>query len=258
MVGWECRTEKVTAKLRGTRQFGKRMWLTSRNPRCERAIPLAQTPLMDRRKMPLQKDVIGHFKHMAPDIKSRKDRLKKISRGEAFVDWTTELSDQSGCRDDIRFLYCLTRVMRFPDEHGRFPLVELNKLQNIGKARWNSRAILAILAFIIMPDARRRLKRVCIFNCTAWADRWFSDQKFRVTDFAVLEEALVPYQSALVCLRKHWKQEPSRIDIPRRIQCCERAIKVMQEVFAACKDKSNVPLRFIVANQHWKSSFFEL
>jgi len=140
--------------------------------------------------------------------------------------------------------------MRFHDEHGRFALVEFKKLHNIGNARWNSRAILAILAFIVMPDARHRLKRVCLFICITLADRWFSDQKFRVTDFAVLEEALAPYQSALLCLRKHWKQEPSRIDIPRRIQCCERAIKVMQEVYAECKDKSNVPLRFIVANQH--------
>jgi len=77
-----------------------------------------------------------------------------------------------------------------------------------------------------------------------------SGQKFRVADFAELEEAVAPYQSALVCLRKHWKQEPSRIDIPHSNQCCERAIKVMQEVYAAYKDKSNAPRQFIIGNQH--------
>jgi len=52
-------------------------------------------------------------------------------------------------------------------------------------------------------------------------------------EFAELEEALAPYQSALGCLIRYWKQEPSRIDIPRSNQCCERAIKVMQEIHAA-------------------------
>jgi len=172
-----------------------------------------------------------------------------------FVNGTDEIIDRSGWRDDMRFLYHLTRVVRFHDEHGRFPLVEFKKLLKISNACWNSRAILAILAFI---DARRRLKQVCLFICTAWADWWFSDQTFRVTDFAELEEALAPYQSALVCLRNHWKQELSRIDIPHSNQCCERAVKVIQEVYSVFKDKSNVPLQFIVTNQHRKSSFFDL
>jgi len=37
-------------------------------------------------------------------------------------------------------------------------MVEFKKLPNISNARWNSGAILAILAFMVMPDARRRLK----------------------------------------------------------------------------------------------------
>ena len=88
-----------------------------------------------------------------------------------FVNGTDEITDQSGWIDDTRFFYHLTRVMRFHDEHGRFPLVEFKKIPNISNARWNSRAMLAILAFILMPDARRRLKRVCLFICTAWDDR---------------------------------------------------------------------------------------
>jgi len=57
-------------------------------------IPLAQIPLMDRTRMPLKKDVIGRFKHMAPDIKSRKDRLKKIFK-EAKLLWTEQLTFSS-------------------------------------------------------------------------------------------------------------------------------------------------------------------
>ena len=54
-------------------------------------IPLAQTLVMDRTRMPLKKDIIGRFKHMAPDIKSRKDRLKKISK-EVKLLWTKQLN----------------------------------------------------------------------------------------------------------------------------------------------------------------------
>ena len=54
-------------------------------------IPLAQTPLMDRTRMLLKKDIIGRFKHMAPDIQSREDRLKKISK-EVKLLWTEQLN----------------------------------------------------------------------------------------------------------------------------------------------------------------------
>lgn len=54
-------------------------------------IPLVQTPLMDRTRMPLKRDIIGRFKHMAPDIKGRKDRLKKISK-EVKLLWTEQLN----------------------------------------------------------------------------------------------------------------------------------------------------------------------
>lgn len=54
-------------------------------------IPLVQTPLMDRTRMPLKRDIICRFSHMAPDIKGRKDRLKKISK-EVQLLWTKQLN----------------------------------------------------------------------------------------------------------------------------------------------------------------------
>lgn len=140
---------------------------------------------------------------------------------------------------------CGFSIMRFYDEHGRFPLVELKKFPDISIAQWN-----LCHRCNLLPDARRRLKRLCLFICTAWAGRWFSDQRFRVADFTDLEEASEPYQAALECLRRNWKQEPSRIYSPRSNQCCERAIKMMKEIHASRKDKSNAPLLFILANQH--------
>ena len=147
----------------------------------------------------------------------------------------------------MKYLYHLTRVLRFYHEHGRFSFVEFKAIPNINNPRWNSRAILAILAHILLPSARSRLLIVCLFISNVWAYHWFSDQIFRETDFLKMEGALMLYKSALACLKAHWKREPSLIHIPRSNQCFERAVKGMQEVQATCKDKTNVSLRFLLS-----------
>lgn len=177
------------------------------------------------------------------DVSKNYDQLRST-----FRNGTEKIVDRGGWRDDMKFLYHLTKVLRFYHEHGRFPLVEFKALPNISNARWNSRAILAILAYILMPSARSRLRDVCLFISNAWADLWFSDQMYCEADFLKLAEALMPYKSALACLESHWKREPSVINIPRTNQCCERAVKVMQEVQSICKDKTNVSLRFLLTN----------
>jgi hypothetical protein len=114
--------------------------------------------------------------------------------------------------------------MRFHEEKKRFPLVQFKKILNISNALWNSRAILALLAFIVMPKARKKLTKVCNFIANVWADHWFADQKYCISDYEELVEALQPYDSALACLRRHWSREESATDIPRSNQYCERAI----------------------------------
>ena len=165
-----------------------------------------------------------------------------------FENGTETITDKGGWRDDMKFLYHLTRVLQFYHQHGRFPFVEFKAIPNISNARWNSRAILALLAYILIPSARSRLRNVCLFITNVWADLWFSDQIFRESDFQKMNETLILYKSALTCLETHWIREPSAINIPRTNQCCERAVKIMQEVYSVCKDKSNIPLRFLLSN----------
>ena len=167
-----------------------------------------------------------------------------------FVNGKTPIDEKSGWRDDMRFLFHLTRVFRHYKETGKFPLVEFHKIPNISNARWNSRAILALLDFILKPADRRRLERVCHFISYPWADHWFTDHMYREADFGELSEALQDHKSALECLKKHWKREESKIQIPRSNQCCERAIKILQETYASCNDKKNLPLRFILTNDN--------
>ena len=166
----------------------------------------------------------------------------------SFQNGTHVIENKTGWRDDMKFLFHLTRAFRFFDENWSFPLIKFHKIPNISNARWNSRAILALLAFILMPNQRERLQTVCEFISYDWADHWFSDQKYQEDDYDKLSQALHPYKTALKGLKNHWKQEPSRLNISRSNQCCERAVKVMQDLYTKCKNKDNLPLRFILAN----------
>ena len=157
--------------------------------------------------------------------------------------------DKSGWRDDMKFLYHLTRVLRFYEEKGHFPLINFKKIPNISNARWNSRATLAILAFILIPTTNKTLKKVCRFVSYDWAHYWFTNQMYNENDFKNLSEILKPYKKAMQVFENHWKQEPSVLKIPRSNQCAERAIKIMQKLYAVCRNKDKLKLRFILSNK---------
>lgn len=166
-----------------------------------------------------------------------------------FVNGTEAIVDKSGWRDDMKFLYHLTCVFKFFEENGHFPLVNFQKIPNITNARWNSRAILAILAFVLIPETRPILKNICTFISYDWAKHWFADQFYNKEDFNSLSIALKPYKKGLQVLKNHWKQEPSPLQIPRSNQCAERAIKVMQELYAVCRKNDKLQFRFILSNK---------
>ena len=126
--------------------------------------------------------------------------------------------------------------------------MNFQQIPNISNARWNSRAILVLLAFILMPETRISLQKTCTFISYPWADHWFSNQLFRAEDFGELSAALDGYPTSIKCLKTHWTRDESPIDIARSNQCCERAIKVMQDLHESCHNKDNLPLRFILSN----------
>ncbi|XP_076050221.1 uncharacterized protein LOC143030877 [Oratosquilla oratoria] len=137
---------------------------------------------------------------------------------ESFQNGTHVIEDQAGWRDDMKFLFHLTRAFRLFHENGDLPFIKFQKIPNICNVRWNSRAILALLAYFLMPHVRKRLQMVCQFISYDWADHWFSDQIYRSEDYAKLSQALQPYKTALKCLTNHWKQEPSKLNISRSNQ----------------------------------------
>jgi len=99
-----------------------------------------------------------------------------------------------------------------------------------------------------MPQTQSRLHKICSFISYPWANFWFSSQLFRAEDFEELSAALNEYPRGLKCLTTHWNTDESPINIAWSNQCCERAIKVMQELHESCRSKDNLPLRFILSN----------
>ena len=118
------------------------------------------------------------------DLTSKYDYLK-----EAFSDGKAKIREIGGWKD-MKFLYHLTRVFRHFIEKDKIPFVNFQQISNISNARWNSRAILALLAFIAMPETRIRLPKICLSISYPWTDHWFSNQLFRDEDFDEVSAAL--------------------------------------------------------------------
>lgn len=165
--------------------------------------------------------------------------------GEDELLWTPE-----GLRDDMKFLFHLTQVFNFYLEFNRFPKVHFKKIPNLSNARWNSRAIVALLAYILMPNERNTLYKVCYFISKQWAKFWFSDQMYKESDFDGLVSILADYdKKASNTLNNFWSKFPSAIPIPRSNQCAERAVKIMQDLYPYCKSHETLRLRFVLSNK---------
>ena len=71
-----------------------------------------------------------------------------------FKNGKEDITETAGWCDDMKFLFLLTRVLYFFEETGRFPKVKFQKISKLSNVRWNFRAILALLAFILLPERR--------------------------------------------------------------------------------------------------------
>lgn len=152
-------------------------------------------------------------------------------------------------RDDMRFLWELGHYYRYYIENGKFPAIHFKTLPNLSNARWNSRAILVLLAYILMPRHRPKLQTVCNFITGVWLDIWFSDQYFRPQSHASLSEAVQNYAKAYNSFIKHWKEEDTVIDTARSNICAECGIKCVQEIMKHTKIPENINKRFILSNK---------
>ena len=104
----------------------------------------------------------------------------------SFQNGAHVIKDQAGWRDNMKFLFHLSRAFRFFHENRDMPFIKFQKILNICNDRWNSQAILALLASFFMAHMRERLQTVCQFILHDWVDHCFSDQTYRAEDYAEL------------------------------------------------------------------------
>lgn len=159
-----------------------------------------------------------------------------------------EKAEQDCWRDDMAFLDHLVSCYRYFKSTGSFPKVNFRSLPAISNARWNSRAIYILLAFILMPEFRQTAKAACDFISGSWSEIWFSSQFFNLADFDNLSEACKDHPKALNSLRKFWSTEPTPIPTQRSNICAERAIKVMQDLLPLCKSSEKLNVKFLLTN----------
>ena len=106
----------------------------------------------------------------------------------------------------MKFLYHLTHVFCHFIEKDKVPFVNFQQIPSIINACQNSRAIRALLAFILMPETRIRLHKICLFISYPWADHWFSNKLLNNEDFDELSAALDGYPKGLKCLKTNEKE----------------------------------------------------
>ena len=160
---------------------------------------------------------------------------------EAF-DNTEKLLKKIKCdrwRDDMAFLHHLISCYKFFKTSQTFPKVNFQSLSALSNARWNSKAIYTLLAFILMPEFRKKAEAACDF---------ISGKFFDPAGFDHLSEACQEHPIALKPLRKFWSREPTPIPTQRSNICAERAIKVMQDLLPLCRSTERLNIKFLFTN----------
>jgi len=103
------------------------------------------------------------------DILTNYDDLQQNYSGTNVIPKQKNL----GWRDDFRFLYELCEAYKYYQTEGKWPVIKWKKLPSLHNARWNSRAIFALIAFFLLPNYRNTLKMPCDFIANSWAKAWF-------------------------------------------------------------------------------------
>ena len=169
---------------------------------------------------------------------------------QAFTN-TGKLLKKTECdrwQDDMAFLYHLISCYKFFKTSQTFPKVNFQSLPALSNARWNSRAIYTLLAFILMPEFQQKAETACGFIIGSWSDIWFSAQFFNPANFDHLSEACQEHPKALKFLRRYWSREPTPIPTQRSNICAERAIKVMQDLLPLCTSTERLNNKFLLTN----------
>ena len=179
-------------------------------------------------------EIRNNFKDLQSQFKQNEHKLKAEN-----IKW----------RDDMQFLYDLGKAYRYYSKTGDFPFINFKSLPSISNARWNSRAIYALLCYILMPHYREKLRPICQFITGHWFTVWFGDHFFNMLDFSNIFQQLEPFEKAKQCFQRQWSQEDTNILTQRSNICVECSTKTAQDIFLYTKQIEKINLKFILSNK---------
>lgn len=180
------------------------------------------------------------------DVISGYDELKKSYCGIEMM----PKRENPGWRDDFKFLFELCEAYNFYQNEKKWPQLKWQKLPSLHSARWNSRAIFALIAFFLLSKWRDQLQSTCNFIATVWSTAWFSNQHYSEDTYNEIHAAVSKLKcpKALKCFSTHWIKERSVLDVPRSNMVAERAVKLMEELQGTCKTDKYLNSKFINSN----------
>lgn len=174
--------------------------------------------------------------------------LKEMYQFQVSINPDEEEKD-IGWRNDMNFLYQLVKAFNYYKRYNLMIKLKFQALPKLSNARWNSRAIYALLSYFLVPDSRGLLDEVCIFISGKWSNIWFGGQMFNEHDYQDLRKEVQKYPKAASCLNNHWSIIPSPLNTQRSNICAERAIKVLQDLYPLCRSPDKLNLRFLMSNK---------
>ena len=169
---------------------------------------------------------------------------EKYQSQESFCSNLTNL----GWRDDFKFLFELVEAFKQKSLTGKNPVIHWRALPATSNARWNSRAILALLAYFLLPIYQDTLTSIWHFISFSWSKFWFSDQKFNHESKRDLLETLKDHPKAKQTVQSHWSNKASIIDVPRTNRAAERCIKLMEDLPKNCRKEHYLNVKFVSLN----------
>lgn len=194
---------------------------------------------------PFVTNILQNYEHLRKVYKTEELlNLKEEERREGEVK-----EENVGWRDDMKFLYQLIKVFKHYKQFNRMMKVRFQALPGLSNARWNSRAIFALLSYILVPESREMLDEGCTFISGHWSKVWFGGQMFDEQNYEDLHQQAEKYPKAAVCLKTHWSTNPSPVNTQRSNICAERAVKVLQDLYPLCHSTRRLNLRFLLSNK---------
>jgi len=182
------------------------------------------------------KDIVGNYSDLKQKFNSDGTRIEIT---EETVAW----------RDDMRFLKHLCNAYKHFKEFNHFPKIQFQTLPHMSNARWNSRAIFALLAFILLPNKRgNEITAACDFILD-WSKAWFTNHMFDSDAYPFLYSLTSPYPKARRSLETHWCRVASPVESERTNACAERAVKAVTEFKKLCRSNNSLNARFILSNK---------